>query len=224
MYTYLIINVLTILFPLIFSFEKQIRFVKKWGMVWPAVFTTLVVFVVWDHFFTIWGIWGFNPEYITGYYIWDLPVEEIFFFVTVPFACLFVYEVCNFIVKKDILKYVARPLGVACIAVCIWLVFEYPERLYTSVSALFAITLLTWHHVFFPKPWLGRFWVAYIVCIIPFFIVNGILTSLPVVTYNNEFNLGIRLYTIPVEDLIYQLDLLLLNVTLYEKQKTYQRA
>ena len=224
MYTYLAINVLTILFPLIFSFEKQIRFVKRWGMVWPAILTTLLIFVIWDHFFTIWGIWGFNPKYITGFNLWDLPIEEILFFVTVPFACLFVYEVFNFLIKKDILKYVARPLGVAVIGLCVWLVFEYPERLYTSVSALFAITLLVWHHVFFPKPWLGRFWVAYVVCIIPFFIVNGILTSLPVVTYNNEFNLGIRLYTIPVEDLIYQLDLLLLNVTLYEKQKTYQRA
>jgi lycopene cyclase domain-containing protein len=208
----------------IFSFEKQISFVKKWRWVWPAVFTTLLIFVVWDHFFTIWGVWGFNDAYITGWKIWQLPVEEILFFVTIPFACLFVYEVFNFLIKRDILKHLARPLGILAIAVCMWLVFTFPDRLYTSVSSLFAITLLMWHHVFFPKPWLGRFWVAYIVCIIPFFLVNGILTSLPVVTYNNEFNLGIRLYTIPVEDLIYQLDLLLLNVTLYEKQKTYQRA
>ena len=224
MYTYLLINFFTILFPVVFSFEKKVRFVALWRFVWPAIITTLLIFVVWDHFFTIWEVWGFNPKYISGILLWALPLEEILFFITVPFACLFLYAVLNFVVKKDILKWVARPLGIVLMLLCIWLIFQYPDKLYTSVAALFAVTLLSWHHVFFPKPWLGRFWLTYLVCCIPFFVVNGILTSLPVVTYNSEFILGIRLYTIPVEDLIYQLDLLLLNVTLYEKQKTYQRG
>jgi lycopene cyclase domain-containing protein len=63
---------------------------------------------------------------------------------------------------------------------------------------------------------MGWFYLAYFVSLVPFLIVNGILTSLPVVWYNNAHNLGIRLYTIPIEDTMYSLLLLLMNVWLYE--------
>jgi hypothetical protein len=52
--------------------------------------------------------------------------------------------------------------------------------------------------------------------LIPFFIVNGILTSLPVIWYNNQATLGIRIGTIPVEDFIYNGGLLLLAIMGYE--------
>jgi lycopene cyclase domain-containing protein len=54
------------------------------------------------------------------------------------------------------------------------------------------------------------------VSLLPFFIVNGILTSLPVVMYNDSENLGIRIFTIPIEDTMYSLLLLLMNIVLFE--------
>ena len=51
------------------------------------------------------------------------------------------------------------------------------------------------------------------------FIINGILTSLPVVTYNDLHNLGLQIFTIPVEDFGYLFLLLLMNVTIYEYLK-----
>jgi hypothetical protein len=47
-------------------------------------------------------------------------------------------------------------------------------------------------------------------------IVNGWLTHLPVVWYNNAENLGIRIYTVPLEDFIYLMGLLLPSVHLYQ--------
>ncbi|TAE52960.1 MAG: lycopene cyclase domain-containing protein, partial [Bacteroidetes bacterium] len=70
--------------------------------------------------------------------------------------------------------------------------------------------------------WWGRFFLAWMVCLIPFFIVNGVLTSLPVVWYNNAQNLGIRLGTIPIEDSMYLMLMLSLIMLVYEPLKKRQ--
>jgi lycopene cyclase domain-containing protein len=63
---------------------------------------------------------------------------------------------------------------------------------------------------------LSYFYIAYFLSLVPFLVVNGVLTSLPVVGYDNEENLAIRIYTIPVEDMAYLVNLLLMNLNLYE--------
>ena len=68
---------------------------------------------------------------------------------------------------------------------------------------------------------IGRFLVTYAAILIPFFLINGILTGSfiqdEVVWYNDAENLGIRLGTIPVEDVFYGMLLILLNVVLFER-------
>jgi lycopene cyclase domain-containing protein len=68
---------------------------------------------------------------------------------------------------------------------------------------------------------MDRVFTVYLLLLIPFFIVNGILTGTgleePVVWYNDEENLGIRLLTIPVEDVVYGFELFLLTVFFFEK-------
>ena len=61
-----------------------------------------------------------------------------------------------------------------------------------------------------------RFYRAYLVALIPFYIVNGFLTAIPIVIYNNKENLSFRVGTIPFEDHFYLMSLLLMNIYLYE--------
>ena len=70
---------------------------------------------------------------------------------------------------------------------------------------------------------LQGFYASFILILIPFFIVNGILTGsfieTPIVSYNNLENLGIRLFTIPVEDIGYAFSMLFGNLMIFETLK-----
>jgi lycopene cyclase domain-containing protein len=79
--------------------------------------------------------------------------------------------------------------------------------------------MLLFYHGFINKKYiLGNFFIPYLIHLIPFLIVNGLLTSIPVVIYNDNENLGLRIFTIPVEDTIYALTMMLGVITIYEKK------
>jgi lycopene cyclase domain-containing protein len=64
--------------------------------------------------------------------------------------------------------------------------------------------------------WLSQFYRAYIIILLPFCIINGLLTGLPVVIYNSSYKLGKGIGTIPIEDYFYCMALLLMNVFFFE--------
>lgn len=214
-YTYLLLNIGSILVPLAFSFEHRLAFYKQWKSLFPAMLITAVFFIIWDHFLTVWGVWGFNPEYVIGIWIWDLPIEEWMFFLFIPYSCMFIYGSLNVLVRKDPSRRAVRNFTAGWIVLLVVVAALNHDRLYTSIKLSLTAALLTYVY-FRDYEWLGRFYRAYVVSLIPFLLVNGVLTSLPVVTYNDTENLGIRIHTIPVEDTQYTLLLLLMNTVLFE--------
>ena len=215
MYTYLLINIFSILIPLLFSFEKRLSFYKLWKALFPAVLITGSFFIVWDHYMTLWNVWQFNPAYVLGINVWGLPIEEWLFFLTIPYSCLFIYESLNFLIKKDHLLRFSKNFSIVLIVILSITALLNTDKSYTWIKLSLAALMLVF--VVLKKfPFMGKFYRAYLVSLIPFLIVNGILTSLPVVIYNDTENLGIRIFTIPVEDTMYSLLLLLMNVVLFE--------
>src|SRR5688572_30377174 len=65
-FLYLLVNLLSIALPLMYSFYKRPDFSPKWKFLWPAILISSTGFILWDMAFTRMGIWGFNPKYITG--------------------------------------------------------------------------------------------------------------------------------------------------------------
>lgn len=221
--TYLLINTLTILFPLLLSFDKRVRFVQYWPALFKALFLTGLVFLFWDVLFTIEGVWSFNTDYILGIYFQGLPFEEILFFLTVPFACIFVYECLNHYVKPDLLQRFHTAISIALLLLSTVLLILYHDRVYTLVTFALLLPLIIYVAFVKKSPWLSRFYLAYLVSLIPFYLVNGLLTSMPVVLYNNAENMALRVGTIPFEDHFYSLALLLMNMCWFEYFKSQKQ-
>lgn len=175
-----------------------------------------MVFLMWDYFFTKFHIWGFNDRYIIGWKIFQLPVEEILFFIIMPFACLFIYECLNYYFPTDWLRPLATSISAALTTLLVITAVIHRQKLYTMTSCTAAASalLFAWITKF---PHMGKFYRMYLVVCLPFFIVNGTLTYLPVVWYDNNHTLGVRLVSIPLEDTIYLLAMLLWYLIAYER-------
>ena len=187
-------------------------------MVIPAL-----LYIVWDIYFTSKGVWSFNPEYITGIKLYNLPLEEVLFFFIVPYCCLFIYACVrayfpNLVNKKGAYLFLQI---IAMVLLITGLIFKGKD--YTSWTFIltgFFIVMLFKFRKFFKGFDAVSFLVSFAICLIPFLIVNGFLTAIPVVVYNNAENLGIRIYTIPFEDAFYGMLLVLMNIAIYEKIKS----
>jgi lycopene cyclase domain-containing protein len=215
-YLYLVLNIATILFPLLLSFDKKVAFYKKWKSIIPAILLSGLFFISWDHFFTKWNIWQFNEKYVLGYYLLGLPLEEWLFFFTVPYAVLFIYEVIKAYSGNHIFSKAGKITAVSLAIILAVTAFIFFDKIYTSFTFLLASCLLFLHVFLLKHRFSGVFFIAYFIQLIPFLIINGILTSMPVVVYNALENTGLKIFSIPVEDCIYSLTILLINVSFYE--------
>ena len=215
-FLYLIINIATIFFPLALSFDKKVHFYKKLKYFLPSLSIVALFFIIWDQWFTQIGVWSFNEEYITGVNIASLPIEECLFFITVPYACIFIYESLLSWFKWNIPDLLIRLIVYLISITLIILSIYFVDKMYTSITFFLTGFFLMIHYQYFRSKILNYFIPAFIITLIPFFIVNGILTSKPVVLYNDLENLGIRMGSIPIEDAFYGFLLLLLNVSIYE--------
>ena len=94
------------------------------------------------------------------------------------------------------------------------------EKSYTSTTFLSLGILLLLVGFVFKSRWLERFYLIYAILLIPFFLVNGVLTGMgleeEVVWYNPEEFMGLRIGTIPAEDIFYGAELILVNLLIYK--------
>lgn len=227
-YLYLLIDFFTVIIPLLFSFHPKINFYKEWRWFMPANIITAALFIIWDIIFTKNGVWGFNERYLTGIYFFNIPIEEVLFFFCIPYACVFTYYCINrFYNFQWNLKFERFFILVFSALLLIVGVYFYSKS-YTSVTFISLSLILLILKFIFKIQWLDKLFSIYLFLLIPFFIVNGILTGTgleqPVVWYNNDENMGARLLTIPVEDIFYGFELILLNIFFYKLFRSGSRV
>lgn len=219
-YLYLLIDFACIVIPFLFSFHPKLQFHKEWRHFFPAMIAVGMFFLIWDEIFTANGFWGFDSRYITGIKLGHLPLEEILFFVCIPYACVFTYHCFKKLLPKQPAKQLGNFFGFFLLGFSITLAIKYSDRWYTVLTFTFlALTLLftkltnNWKH-------LAMIVIGYVVILPFFFLSNGILTGsfIPdqIVWYNDAENIGKRIFTIPFEDGFYGFLLIFMNVELFE--------
>ena len=216
-YLYLGVLLFAISYPLAQSFEHRIRYATQWKYLFPGMGLTAAFFIVWDIWFTQLGVWEFNPTYVLGFFWMDLPLEEWLFFLIVPFSSVFIYEVLIYFFPKDHFRPVGKAFVWILVPFLLVMSVLHLDKWYTSVNFLVGALTLAIHYLIFKEKYLGRFIFAYLV-----HLLTGGLTEEPVVIYNNAENLGIRIWTVPIEDLIYSMTLFLLNISFFEYLRSKQ--
>lgn len=199
------------------------RFIKHWKAVFLSLTSIAILFLIWDAIFTANGVWGFNPDFHLPILLFVMPIDEWMFFICIPYASIFIhYSLAYFKPNLLLSEKKTKFLTLFLMLILITITLLNTDKAYTFVNfgILFLILLIGF---FFGLKYLQRFYISFIIILVPFFIVNGVLTGTgidePIVWYNNSENLNMRLLTIPVEDVGYAFTMIFSNILLIEKLK-----
>lgn len=214
----------TIAGPFLLSFDKKVHFYTHWKYLFPATLIVAVGFIVWDEYFTWLKVWRFNPEYLQGIFFGHLPLEECLFFLLVPYACLFIHEVLKAYFPSLNLKRFAHFFAFGFTLCGLLFGLTFINHAYTASACIISAMLTIGFYYVNKVKWYANFVFTFLVSVIPFLVVNGILTGgfteKPVVWYNPDEIMGVRIFTIPVEDLFYNYCMLLPIVGIFEWLKS----
>jgi len=222
-YTYLLINFFTIIICFVYSFDKRIKFNRQFLPFIKASVIVAIPFILWDVWFTKIGVWWFNNTYTIGVRILGLPIEEWLFFICIPFSCVFTYFCLTKFFNFNWANGFNNIIAFITIIVCVVIGLLNIDKTYTFVTALITSLSMIYFHLIARVQWIGQASLVFLILMLGFFPVNGILTGTgleqPIVNYNPKQFLNIRMGTIPIEDAVYGYTQFLWNIFFFTKFK-----
>ncbi|MFH1691202.1 MAG: lycopene cyclase domain-containing protein [Candidatus Omnitrophota bacterium] len=97
---YMVVLMLSLSVPLVCSFWPPLKFYSHFRALLCSIFSVALIYGAWDVVAVYRHHWFFNPDGIWSFKIINLPVEEVLFFIVIPFCCIFTWEAVLFIMKK----------------------------------------------------------------------------------------------------------------------------
>lgn len=203
-YLYIIHHLLS--FIPVFFFGIVLNWFDYRNAVWKELLVPLVmmalIFIAWDILFTALGVWRFNPAYIQGVSIINLPWEEVCWFFIIPFCSLFVYQIVK--IRWSNPWGSARTLQFVLLVVLFGMYLLNMDRIYSATSLSMTISMIGLSLIVNWKGF-GLFIASFLLLLIPMGLFNGMLTGLltkeALVQYNSAEFGGIRILSFPIEDI-----------------------
>jgi lycopene cyclase domain-containing protein len=219
-YWYVLILLAIAVITMFLFVKKTIVFFTEFKYMLPAIFFSGAIFILFNHRLQETGIISFNPAFLSGKFLFNLPVEEWFFLLIISLFSFSVY-----ILITELFPNFERPNLFLVISVVLLLGFGFGTWHFRQKLIPFFIFFLLSIYLGYTifrnrfKMHLTKFYISYAIAVIPYFLVRGLLFSLPVIFYNKDYTTGIRIFNAPVEEFGYFFLLMLINITIFEYLK-----
>jgi len=89
---YMLVLVISGMCPFLLSFWPGLKFYRNLKALVLSISSIVIIFGFWDVVATLRGHWYFNPQAVWPLRIINLPLEEVLFFVVIPFCVIFSWE------------------------------------------------------------------------------------------------------------------------------------
>ncbi len=200
--------------------NKRLTIFGSVKYMFPAIAFSAAILIMIDLQFAKLAVWSYHPKYVLGINLLDLPVEEWLFFLVVPFLGIFIYE----LVKQQF-RHIEYPnffLLLSLIVLVLVGVTAYSShnKIY-PFFLFFLITIYLGYTIFRNrfKTHYTKFYLSYIILLVPFILIEKVLIGLPIIEYNDVYFLGVQLFSIPVENFASLFLLHIIAITVYEYLK-----
>lgn len=216
---YLLFNLIVLIGPLALSFDRTVRYHRYWPQAFLSLGIVMIPFLVWD-IYANGFFWWFNDAYVLPLRILGLPPGEVLFFISVPFSCLFIWQIIVTHRQEvgggnKVILYLLAALAALTAGVFLLRGLLYTAFVFILLALTVALDLVLRTHLLLQK----RTYLYLGIVTALMFLFNGYLTARPVVLYGERYFTGIRLWTIPVEDFGYGYGLILLCTVIFERVK-----
>ncbi|MES2650593.1 MAG: lycopene cyclase domain-containing protein [Bacteroidota bacterium] len=212
---FLYLNLFLFLIPFVLTSNEKINLRS---LLIPSLIVT-VIFSETGVFFAGLKVWSFNPAYLMGISYRQLPLEMYLFYFTSSFAGLGIYTYLNAKFPKNDLQKYALSLSNLLLGLMVAMLFFAYTKWYTATTFTILFLLLLYIEYKNQLRFMYKFYRAFIVCLIPFYISYGILCNMPIISYQAKETIDVNLFSIPFENHFYMMGMLLLGVYLVEVLK-----
>lgn len=216
-YIYLVALALLFLIFLIFGLNRKLAIRQGIKYIIPSVVISGAIFLMFEFRFVEFNIWKYNPDYLSGIFLFRIPLEEWLVYIVLPLTGYLVYELVHAVVYKT-----GNPnyyVVLSLILLVVFIVTTYTCRKLTYTFVIFLLLSVYFGYIVFRgqlKPHYGFFYISFLFSLVPFFFLNAFIVGLPVILYNPHYISGVSVIKIPLENIAGFFLLFLMNISIYE--------